>query len=201
MAESEPRIEHPNRKKAASKITRLLVILLLLVSAGLVLIVSLGGWSAIAGAKPLQVVYIVLYLVLAFFVARWSRGVLPLIAALAIVLLIFAAVSAPAWFDRSQTGFTDPALPSDVLGLITALLVPVQILLIAVAMSGFRQAWNVEVEHGSDEDEGTERPGGGPRREREREREPEREREQPTQEQRRPEQPEAGSGGPSPAPA
>lgn len=199
MAESEPRIEHPNRKKAASKITRLLVILLLLVSAGLVLIVSIGGWSAIAGAKPLQVAYIVLYLVLAFFVARWSRGVLPLIAALAIVLLIFAAVSAPAWFDRSQTGFSDPALPSDVLGLITALIVPVQILLIAVAMSGFRQAWNVEVEHGSDEDESTDRHGGGPRRERAAE--PEREREQPTQEQRRPEQPEAGSGGPSPAPA
>jgi hypothetical protein len=179
MADSAPRIEHPNRKKASSKITRLLVILLLLVSAGLVLIVSVGGWSAIAGAKPLQVIYIALYLVLAFFVARWSRGVLPLIAALAIVLLIFAAVSAPAWFDRSQTGFTDPALPSDLLGLITALIVPVQVLLIAVAMSGFRQAWNVEVEHGSDEDtSGDGRSRGG-----------------------RGERPEAGAGGASPAPA
>jgi hypothetical protein len=200
MAESEPRIEHPNRKKAASKITRLLVILLLLISAGLVLIISLGGWSAIAGAKPLQVVYILLYVGLAYMVVRWSRGVLPLIAALAIVLLIFAAVSAPAWFDRSQSGFTDPTLPSELLGLLTALLIPVQILLIGVAMSGFRQAWNVEVEHGGDADTG----GGGRRREPEqREREPEREpeREQPTQEQRRPEQPDAGSGGPSPAPA
>jgi hypothetical protein len=177
MADEAPRIEHPNREKAASKITRLLVILLLLASAGLVLIVTLGGWSAIAGAKPLQVAYILLYVMLAYFVARWSRGVLPLIAALAIVLLIFAAVSAPAWFDRAQTGFTDPALPSDLLGLITALLVPVQILLIAVAMSGFRQAWNVEVEHGSDEDTGR----GDPARDRE--------------------QPEPGPGGPSPAPA
>jgi hypothetical protein len=179
MADSEPRIEHPNRKKASSKITRLLVILLLLVSAGLMLVVSIGGWSAIAGAKPLQVVYIALYLLLAFFVARWSRGVLPLIAALAIVLLIFAAVSAPAWFERSNDGFTDPALPSDLLGLITALIVPVQILLIAVAMSGFRQAWNVEVEHEADEDSS----GGGGRARRE-EREPE-----------------TGSGGASPAPA
>jgi hypothetical protein len=151
MAEEAPRIEHPNRKKASSKVTRVLVILLLLVSVGLMLIVTIGGWSAIAGAKPLQLAYIALYIVLAYFVARWSRGVLPLIAALAIVLLIFAAVSAPAWFDRSHTGFTDPALPSDVLGLVTALLVPVQLLLIAVAMSGFRQAWNVEVEHGSTE--------------------------------------------------
>ena len=179
MAEDQPRIEHPNRKKASSKITRLLVIVLLLVSAGLVTIISIGGWSVLAGAKPLQVLYIVIYIALAYFVGRWSRGVLPLIAALAIVLLIFAAVSAPAWFDRSQTGFTDPALPSDLLGLISALLVPVQILLIAVAMSGFRQAWNVEVEHGSDEDDDT-RQRGRTRDERD--------------------QPEPGSG-PSPAPA
>jgi hypothetical protein len=149
MADPAPRIEHPNRKKPASKIARLLVIVLLLASAGLLVIVSIGGWDAIAGAKALQVAYIVLYVLLAYFVARWSRGVLPLIAALAIVLLIFAAVSAPAWFDRSHVGFTDPALPSDLLGLLTALLVPVQILLIAIAMSGFRQAWNVEVEHTS----------------------------------------------------
>jgi hypothetical protein len=144
-------IEHPNRRKASSQLARLMVIALLLVSAAVVLIVALGGWKALEGAKPVQIAFIVVYFVMALFVARWSRGVLPLIAALAIVLLIFAAVSAPAWFDRSHTGFTDPALRSDVLGLITALLVPVQILLIAVAMSGFRQAWNVEVEHGPEE--------------------------------------------------
>jgi amino acid transporter len=143
------------------------VIVLLLASAGLMVIVSLGGWAAIAGAKLLQVAYIILYLVLAYFVARWSRGVLPVISALAIILLIFAAVSAPAWFDRSHTGFDDPALPSDLLGLLTALLVPLQILLIAVAMSGFRQAWNVEVEHGPEEPqrrapEGTSGPSPAP---------------------------------------
>ena len=60
--------------------------------------------------------------------------------------MIFAAVSAPAWFDRDKTGFTDPALDADILGLLSALLVPVQLLLIAFAMSGFRQKWNVEVE-------------------------------------------------------
>jgi hypothetical protein len=174
MAEPGPRIEHPNRKKASSQLMRLLVIVLLLASAALVLVISIGGWSAIAGAKPLQVVYIALYLLLAYFVARWSRGVLPLIAALAIVLLIFAAVSTPAWFDRDGAGFTDPALPSELLGLLTALLVPVQLLLIATAMSGFRQAWNVEVEHGGPDDEPTRprenaptrderiEPGGGP---------------------------------------
>jgi hypothetical protein len=139
-------IEHPNRDKASSKLMRALVVVLLLVSAGLVTLISVGGWDAIEGAKALQVAYIVLYLVLAFFVLRWSRGVLPVVAALAIVLMIFAAVSAPAWFDRDKAGFTDPALDADILGLLSALLVPVQLLLIAVAMSGFRQAWNVEVE-------------------------------------------------------
>jgi hypothetical protein len=139
-------IEHPNRDKASSKVTRAIVVVLLLVSAGLVTLISVGGWNAIEGAKPLQVAYIVLYLVIAFFVLRWSRGVLPVAAALAIVLMIFAAVSAPAWFDRDKTGFTDPALPADVLGLLSALLVPVQLLLIAFAMSAFRQKWNVEVE-------------------------------------------------------
>ena len=146
MADDGVTIEHPNRRKASSKFTRAFVVLLLLVSAALVAIISIGGWSALEGAKFLQVAYIVIYVVLAFFVLRWSRGVLPLAAALAIVLLIFAAVSTPAWFDRDKNGFTDPALPSDLLGLLTALLVPVQLLLIAFAMSGFRQAWNVEVE-------------------------------------------------------
>jgi lysylphosphatidylglycerol synthetase-like protein (DUF2156 family) len=140
-------IEHPNRKKASSKLTRAIVVLLLLGSAALMAIVTVGGWDSIEGAKALQIAYIVLYVVVAFFVLRWSRGVLPVAAALATVLLIFAAVSAPEWFDRDKAGFTDPALDESILGLITALLVPVQLLLIAFAMSGFRQAWNVEVEH------------------------------------------------------
>jgi hypothetical protein len=140
-------IEHPNRKKASSKLTRAVVVVLLLVSAGLMAIVTVGGWDALEGAKALQIAYIVLYVVVAFFVLRWSRGVLPVAAALAIVLMIFAAVSAPEWFDRDKAGFSDPALDESILGLLTALLVPAQLLLIAFAMSGFRQAWNVEVEH------------------------------------------------------
>ena len=144
----EPRviIEHPNREKASSKLTRAIVILLLLISAALVAIITVGGWDALEGAKALQIAYIVLYLVVAFFVLRWSRGVLPLAAALATVLMIFAAVAVPAWFDRDKTGFANPALDESILGLLSALLVPTQLLLIAFAMSGFRQAWNVEVE-------------------------------------------------------
>src|ERR687896_117840 len=125
MAEPGVRIEHPNRRKAASKLTRVVVVLLLLISAALVAIVTVGGWDALQGAKALQIAYIVIYVLLAFFVMRWSRGVLPLAAALALIL-------------------------------------PVQVLLIAFAMSGFRQAWNVEVERPADEPPPDRRERGGP---------------------------------------
>jgi hypothetical protein len=150
MAEDEVRIEHPNRAKASSRATKAVVILLLLISAALVLIVTLGGWSALQGAKALQIAYIAVYLLMAFYVARWNRGVLPVAAALAIILLIFAAISGPAWFERDKTGFNDPALASSVLGLVTLLIVPVQALLIAFSMQGFAQEWNVEVERRAD---------------------------------------------------
>jgi hypothetical protein len=150
MADDEVRIERPNRAKAASRATKATVILLLLVSAALVLVVTVGGWDALQGAKALQIAYVVLYLVIAFYVARWNRGVLPVAAALAIVLLIFAAVSGPAWFDRDKTGFDDPAVDSGLLGLVTLIIVPVQLLLIAFAMRGFAQEWNVEVERRAD---------------------------------------------------
>ena len=155
MAEEQRdvRIEHPNRKKASSKLTRLVVVVLLLASALLLAIITWGGWDTIEGAKPLQIGYILVYLLMAFFVLRWSRGVLPVASALAIIMLIFAAVSTPQWFDRDKSGFANPTLDESVIGLLTALMVPLQILLIAFAMSGFRQAWNVEVEHGPDDDD------------------------------------------------
>ena len=139
-------IEHPNRRKATSQLTRLIVIVLLLASAVLVLIVTVGGWSALDSARIFQVVFIIVDVLLAIFVARWSRGVLPMAAGIAVILGIFAAVAAPAWFARDNPGFTDPAIPSGVLGLLCALLIPVQLALIVSAMQGFRQRWNVEIE-------------------------------------------------------
>ena len=120
--------------------------LLLLASIGLLLIVTIGGWAKLAGMQPVDLAYILVYLIMAYYVARWNRGVLPMAAALAIILGIFAAIAGPEWFDRDRTGFTNPALPAGVLGLFTLLIVPVQVLLIAFAMRGFQQAWNVEVE-------------------------------------------------------
>ena len=104
------RIEHPNRKKGSSKVTRLIVVVLLLASAGLLAIITWGGWDTLEGAKPLQIAYILLYVLMAFLVLRWSRGILPVASALAIIMLIFAAVSTPQWFDRDKSGFANPTL-------------------------------------------------------------------------------------------
>src|SRR2546429_5034649 len=86
----------PNRDKAASKATKAIVFLLLLVSAALVLIVTLGGWSKLAGMQPVSLAYVLVYLIMAFYVARWNRGVLPMAAALAILPRTFASTSVPA---------------------------------------------------------------------------------------------------------
>jgi FtsH-binding integral membrane protein len=146
MAHGAAVIEHPNRDKPGSRSTKAAMVALLVASALLVAIVTAGGWTRIQGAKPLQIAYVLLYLVLAFYIARWRSGLLPVTAALAIVLALFAAISAPGWFDRNGPGFTDPALDSGLLGVLTLLLVPVQVLLIVVAARGFAQRWSVEVE-------------------------------------------------------
>jgi presenilin-like A22 family membrane protease len=139
-------ITHPNRDKPVVQATRATVVLLLLVSAALVLIVTVGGWSVLEGAIPVQIAYILIYLTLAFFAARWNRGVLPVAAALAVLLAIFALVAGPAWFSRNKAGFAQPALDAGLLGLVTLLIVPVQMLLVGFAMRGFNQGWNVELE-------------------------------------------------------
>ena len=155
-------LEYPNREKSASKATKAVVVLLILISAGLMVIVTIGGWEALQGAKAIQIGYIVVYLILAYYIARWRSGMLPVAAALAMILLIFAAVSGPEWFARDKEGFDDPALDSAVLGMITLIIVPVQVLLIGFAMSGFRQAWHVEVERRTDDrPRGSTSQGGG----------------------------------------
>jgi hypothetical protein len=145
MAGGNVVIEHPNRDNARSRATKAIVVALLLVSAVLTAIVTIGGWSAIQGAKALQVAFVVIYVMLAFQVARWRSGLLPVAAAFAIVLLIFAAISAPQWFARDRDGFSDPLLDESIVGLLTVLLVPLQVLLAAAAARAFSQKWSVEV--------------------------------------------------------
>ena len=139
-------VEHPNRDKTASRVTRAVVVVLLVVSAAIVAIVTVGGWATLEGAKAMQLAYIALYVLGAVLIARWKRGLLPVAGALAAVLLIFAAVSGPQWLVRDRPGFSDPLLDESVLAVLTLALVPLQLLLIAFAMRGFRRKWHVEVE-------------------------------------------------------
>lgn len=136
----------PNREKAESKSARTLVVFLLLVSAAIAFVVTVGGWERLEGGKIFAAGYVLLYLLFAYLVSRWNRGVLPVAAALAIILAIFCGIAAPAWFDRAKDGLSSPALPEELLGLLTLLLVPVQVILVAVAMVAFNQNWHVEEE-------------------------------------------------------
>ncbi|HWX43697.1 MAG TPA: hypothetical protein VNY52_00070 [Solirubrobacteraceae bacterium] len=147
-AQTDVVITHPNRDKAVVRATRATVIVLMLATAALLLVITIGGWAALEGVGPIgaQLAFAVLYLLLAFFAARWQRGVLPVGSALAVLLATFALVSAPGWFNRDGSGFAQPALSSGLLGLLTLILIPVQILLIVFAMRGFSQGWNVERE-------------------------------------------------------
>jgi hypothetical protein len=152
-------VVYPNREKATSKATKAIVVLILLVSVALMLIVTVGGWSKLQGMKPVNFAWCIVYLIIAFYVgARWTRGLLPIAAALGILLLILAViagtgVSGTSWFDRNHYGFAAPhslfggrGLGPNELGLVTLLLAPVQVLLIFFSMHGFAQGWNVEVE-------------------------------------------------------
>jgi presenilin-like A22 family membrane protease len=139
-------ITHPNRDKPVVQATRATVVVLLLISAALLLIVTIGGWSVLEGAVPIQLAYILVYLLFAFFAARWNRGVLPVSAVLGVFLAIFALVAGPGWFARDKSGFAQPTLDAGLLGLVTLLIVPVQILLVTFTLRGFQQGWNVELE-------------------------------------------------------
>ena len=146
MEGSEVVLVHPNREKPAAKATKSAIVLLLIATAVLTLIVVVGGWAALAGAEIFSIAYVFLCLLMAYYVAKWSRGVLAVAAGLAILFTVLTLVAAPGWFARDKDGFDDPLLPAAILGLFTLVLIPVQLLLVGFAMRGFNQNWNVEVE-------------------------------------------------------
>ncbi|HEY3865921.1 MAG TPA: hypothetical protein VGL54_07545 [Solirubrobacteraceae bacterium] len=139
-------VTHPNRDKAVVQSTRVVVILLMLATIALLLINTIGGWKVLQGALPVQLAFIVVYILMIYSAVRWSRGVLPLAAALGVLLTIFALVAAPSWFERNEAGFAQPLLNTGLIGVVTLLVIPVQMLLVAFALRGFNQGWNVEVE-------------------------------------------------------
>ncbi len=126
--------------------TRIAVAVVLAASIGLMLAITVGGWSALEGLKPVQIGIVALYVLLLVFCLRWNRGILPLAVAFGILVLSFAAIDANGWFERDTPGFATPGLSENLLGLLTVLLIPVQLLLILLAGQGLTQGWNVEEE-------------------------------------------------------
>jgi hypothetical protein len=165
VGETRPGYEvwRPNREKAQSVTTKAIVVLLLLATAAICFLITIGGFSLLEGGTGMALIcliYVLLYLIFAFYVARWSRGVLPMAAAFSILLLIFAAVGAPSWFARDKAGFEDPLIPEPLIGLLLIILIPLQVVVIAAAMIAFNQDWHVEEERpiGHGEDYGAEPP-------------------------------------------
>ena len=104
-------VTHPNRDKPEVRATRITVILLLLASSALVLLIAIAGWNLLSGALPVQLAFVIFYLTLAFYAGRWNRGVLPVAAALAVLLAIFALVAGPALVRPRQGRLRDARLP------------------------------------------------------------------------------------------
>jgi hypothetical protein len=149
----------PNREKAGSATTKWVIVLLLLGTSILSAVITVGGWSVMTGGGGMGIVcaiYAVLYAFFAILVARWSRGILPLAAALSTILAIFCLVGAESWFERDKVGFSEPALSSSLVGVLVIVLALLQVVLIAIALYGFNQNWHVEEERpiGSGEDYG-----------------------------------------------
>lgn len=157
----------PNREKAGSVTTKWLIALLLAATAALAALITITGWSLLKGGSGMGaicILYAIAYAFFAYRVARWARGVLPVAAALSMILAIFCAVGASSWFARDKPGFDEALLPSAVLGTLVVALGLLQLVVIAFALYGFNQEWHVEEERpiGSGEDYGAgANPEGG----------------------------------------
>jgi len=139
--------------------TKWVIVLLLLITAVLAAIITIGGWSVLQGGSGMGIVcaiYAIMYAFFAFLVARWRRGILPLAAALSMILAIFCAVGADSWFARDKSGFSEASLSSSVVGVLVIILAIVQLVVIVAALYGFNQGWNIEEERpiGNGEDYG-----------------------------------------------
>ena len=158
---------YPNRHRPEAKATRVAVILLLLVSALLTAVVAIAGTPVATGMQIFGYGFVILFLVMAWYIVKWSRGVLAMAAAFAVLIALNMVVVAPFWFSRDQSGYDLPLLPAPVLGLVSIVMVPIQLLLLAFSMRGFNQAWNIEVQVPAEEansDELAERFDEGGRR-------------------------------------
>jgi hypothetical protein len=151
VGEARPGYElwRPNRAKASSQLMRFVVMLLLIVSIALMLIIILGGWAVLNGGGywgVISLVIVAFYAILTIMVGRWSRGAITISVAVAVLMLIFATIGFESCFARDRAGFSEAALPSDLLGLLTLLMIPAQIALAVASTIAIKQEWHVEEE-------------------------------------------------------
>ena len=156
---------HPNREKADVIATKRVIVLLMAATAAIAALITITGFSLLSGGAGMGafcLIYAGLYALFANLVSRWSRGVLPVAAALSVILAIFCAVAANSWFARDKAGFEEALIPVPLIGLLVIVLALLQIVLSAAALYGFNQNWHVEEERpiGSGEDYGALAPPG-----------------------------------------
>ena len=112
--------------------------LLLIASIALMLLVVLGGWSLLTGGATwgaISLLIVLIYVILTIMVGRWSRGAVTLSVVFAVLMLIFSStIGFESWFARDKADFAEAALPSDLIGLLVFLMIPVQIALGIVAL-------------------------------------------------------------------
>lgn len=154
---------HPNREKPEVIMTKFVIVFLMLATAAIAVLITIAGFSLLSGGGGMGMVcliYAALYVLFAYRTVRWSRGALPVAAALSMILAIFCAVGAESWFARDKDGFEEALIPVPMIGLLVLILLVLQILLIAAAAYGFNQDWHVEEERpiGSGEDYGAGAP-------------------------------------------
>ncbi len=151
-------ITYPNREKSSSQVTKVLTVAALVVSAVAILVMTFGGWSKMEGLVVLTIIWAFVYLLMAFYVFKWSRGLLPMAAALATLMLTFAIIAMTgytgvSWSDRSGAGyapiqnvFGGTGFGASTMQLLALIVAICQVALIAVALRAFGQGWNIEYE-------------------------------------------------------
>jgi hypothetical protein len=154
---------HPNREKADVVTTKFVIAFLMLATAIVAGLITIGGFSLLSGGSGMGIVcmiFALLYALFAFLVSRWSRGILPVAASLSTLLAIFCAVGANSWFARDKADFDEALLPSPLIGLLVLIMLLLQLILIVACFYGFSQNWHVEEERpiGSGEDYGAGAP-------------------------------------------
>ncbi len=149
-------VTHPNRERGRSRATRVAVAALLVISALLMATLTVGGWSKLDGLPAVNLAWCCAYVVIARYVLRWARGMLPIAAALGALMLAFTVISVSSldgttWAQRGRPGYAPThtlfggvGLSANTLSTLTLAIAFSQALLILVGLYGFGQRWQVE---------------------------------------------------------